>query len=440
MADNSTIVACATGDGVWSARGLVRLSGPACGAVERELLARLPPPPGSRSPLTARLWMGGVLELPCLAWAARGPATYTGEDTLELLMPGNPHLIRRVIEYACRVEGVRAAEPGEFSARAYHNGKLTLEQAEGIAAVIAAESGSQLEAAAKVMRGSTGALFKSWAEECATLLALVEAGIDFTDQDDVVAIHPAALRERVEGLRAAVGAYLGSAAGREAPSGRTRVALVGPPNAGKSTLFNALLGRVRAVATPIAGTTRDVLAEPLTLAAGPHAVEIELLDLPGLDPGAAGIDALGQTAAREALAGAGVVVLCCDRGRFDDLAAAHGAGRTVRVRTKADQPGWVEGAEVTVCALTGAGLGELRRLLANAARGTAGGGEGTVVPRHARALRAAGEALALVDADGRVELAAHHLRSALDALGEVSGAVPPDEVIGRVFASFCIGK
>jgi tRNA modification GTPase len=219
------------------------------------------------------------------------------------------------------------------------------------------------------------------------------------------------------------------------------VALVGPPNAGKSTLFNALLGRVRAVATPVAGTTRDVLAEPLTIQRAGGEVEIELLDLPGLDAAASGLDALGQKAAMAALTDAQVVLHCCERGAFGPLPAEASRALVVRVRTKADRPGDVEGAEVAVCALTGGGLDGLRELIARAVtHGDARAPSGTVVARHARALRSAARSLASVDAQGPAEVAAHHLRTALDALGEVSGAVTPDDVIGLVFARFCVGK
>ncbi|HZW07164.1 MAG TPA: hypothetical protein VFF65_08565, partial [Phycisphaerales bacterium] len=148
---------------------------------------------------------------------------------------------------------------------------------------------------------------------------------------------------------------------------------------------------------------------------------------------------LGQQAATGALAGAAVLLHCCEHGSFEELSLPAGA-RTVRVRTKADRPGWVEGAEVAVCALTGAGLERLRRLIADAATLPRGGGAAVVVARHTAALGEALASLDRVDAAAPAELTAHHLRGALDALGRVSGAVPPDEVIGRIFASFCIGK
>ncbi|MDP1660510.1 MAG: GTPase [Phycisphaerales bacterium] len=437
MPGHATIAACATGGtGGAAARALIRLSGPACAEVEKALIER---PPSARSPLAARLRLTDDLRVPCLAWSAKGPRTYTGEDTLELLIAGNPHLVRRVLDRLC-AHGATMAEPGEFSARAYLNGKLTLDQAEGVAAMVAAERTEQLSAAAAVMSGAAGAVYRHWAEEVAALLALVEAGIDFSDQEGVVAIEPRVLRERTARLIAALRAHLGGETGREQRTSRPKVALIGAPNAGKSTLFNALLGRERAVSGPVAGTTRDVLVEPLTLSApGREPMVVDLMDLPGLEAAAGGTGALAQRAAHEALALATVRVHCCERGPFADVPNPS-AARDVRVRTKADRPGWVEGAEVAVCSLTGAGLEQLRRLIANAARGAGDHGAGAIVTRHAQALARAAAALESVNADGAAELTAHHLRAALDALGEVSGAIPPDEVIGRVFASFCIGK
>ncbi|MFT3683925.1 MAG: hypothetical protein QM783_03180 [Phycisphaerales bacterium] len=185
-----------------------------------------------------------------------------------------------------------------------------------------------------------------------------------------------------------------------------------------------------------------MLAEPLTVhTASGETMEVELLDLPGLDAAATGLDALGQQAAGAALAEASVVLLCCERGVF--VAPPAGAAHTavVRVRTKSDRPGEVEGADVAVCSLTGGGLETLRRLIADAVIHVGPRrSSGVVVARHARALRSAARALASVEAEGRAEVAAHHLRTALDALGGVSGAVTPDDVIGLVFARFCIGK
>ncbi|MCC6322006.1 MAG: 50S ribosome-binding GTPase [Phycisphaerales bacterium] len=462
MTSLPTIVAVASGWG-HSPWGLVRVSGSRVG----DLIAELVDPAAfaDRTIVRAgfRLGSGGGL-LPCWAMRGLGPRTYTGEDALELLVPGNPLVLERVLGRLCglRGGGVREATPGEFSARAYLNGKLTIEQAEGVAAAIAAQNERQLGSASALLLGQTGARYRAWAEDLATLLALVEAGIDFTDQEDVVPIPPRDLASRLGALRGTIGEVLGGAHGVERASRSPRVVLAGRPNAGKSTLFNALLGRRRAVESPVAGTTRDVLEEPLDLsrdvAGGPM---VMLVDVAGLDRalavGGGAIDAAAQAAAAEAIGRAEVVVLCDPTGRFDLAVPARpfaGGERTViRVRTKADQPlvgsGGGTDADLHVCALDGWRMPALKRAIADAVWGVEqSDAGGWVLPRHRRALAVAAGRIAaagaLIDPAARAlanpETVADELRAALDALGEVTGAISPDDVIGRVFATFCVGK
>lgn len=459
----ATIAAIASPPGR-AARAIVRLSGPgvvetlraAAGVVPsgrgaHRLTLRLP-----RHPLAPRT-LPEVLPLPALCLLSLAPRSYTGEDSAELFIPGNPHLAERVLQLLIARPGVRLAEPGEFTARAYLAGRLTLAQAEGVAQAIAADSDAQLEAARRLLSGETGARYRRLADELATLLALTEAGIDFTDQEDVVPIPAPELLARLERVGEELRGLLGPAA-EERREARPVAALVGRPNAGKSTLFNALLGRARAVVSDVAGTTRDVLREDLDLSAeAPGEPPAVLLDLAGLD-GALGspVDAESQRLAREALAGADCLIHCDPEGRFD-LPGLPGAP-TVRVRTKADLPSGGGGGSgaIAVCALDGLNLHALRRAIADAcfgAGGTRGGEAAALLPRHRRALRGALDAVAAAaglvredaaaDPDGGLlapELVAGSLREALDRLGEVVGEVTPDDVIGRIFASFCVGK
>jgi tRNA modification GTPase len=429
---------------------MVRLSG---GGV-REVLAGVlvdGPRPFERECFASRVRIGECAA-PCLVMVYRAPASYTGEDMAEVLLPGNPLLLERVLGEMLAMGGGRRATPGEFSARAYLNERLTLAEAEGVSAMIAARSGEELAAARGLMEGRTGTQYRAWAEELATLLALVEAGIDFTDQEDVVAIAPGVLRARLGRLGSEVERFLGAAAGAEARAHLPRVVLAGPPNAGKSTLFNALLGRERAVVSDLAGTTRDVLDERMDLSGdAPGAGAVALVDIAGLDGSSDGMCAAAQSAARGAIENADVVVQCDPSGRFEDLGVR---APVIRVRTKADLPMGADGSssdagpQVAVCALDRWNLPLLRRAIADAAMGPRSAGAAAVLPRHRRALAAALDglrgAMEAVEHDERwiaePEVVAGVLREALDAMGELVGRVSPDDVIGRIFATFCVGK
>ena len=464
MSTTDTIVALATPAGR-SPLALIRCSGPAVPEIIAEHLHASDQVKPALDP-TARWARPATLDLagrplPVRALHAPAPRTYTGEPTLELLLPGNPHLIERVLAqltaHATTQHTLRAAQPGEFTARAYLNGRLSLDRAEGVAATIAADSADQLAAAKRALTGTAGRARRAWADDLATLLALVEAGIDFTDQEDVVPIAPADLHARLTAIASAVREEVGQ--GSSSPSTTARehpaVVLAGPTGAGKSTLFNALLGTnraPRAITDAQPHTTRDALAEPLDLRPDAHTT-VTLIDLPGTETKAAPARTPAQRAAlvitARAIETADLVILCDPAGIFDPPATLDPATPTLRVRTKADLPRASTSAEdLAVCALDAYHLPALRRAIAEQAVGSQLAATAAVLPRHhaalTRTLDALRAAIETIDEPAHAladpELTAAALRDALDALGQITGTMTPDDILARVFSTFCVGK
>lgn len=437
MRTGDTIVAIASAPG-HARLAIVRLSGSDVIDVLRALCTS---PPTTRGIHDVRLRVSEdrSLEMPARCLLMPGPRSYTGEECCELQVPGSPVVAERVLACCLRVDGVRRAEAGEFSARAFMHGKLSLDRAEGVQAVISARGEDELLAARSALSGETGARVRALVDRLAHTLALVEAGIDFTDQEDVVAIEPEDLRAQLTSIRAGLVALAGP--GGERTTGAPRVALVGPPNAGKSTLFNALLGRERVAVSEVAGTTRDALVEAVDFG-GVHA---QLVDLAGLDEALAdcsAIDADAQRRAREVIESCDLVLHCDPVGDHETPAFD---GPIIRVRTKADLVSAAshEGA-IGVCALDGFGvrtlLDAVRGALTKQVRTSKGDAGGVVIARHRSAMLDAIESLDGALAAHEPELCASAMRVALDALGSITGEVTPDDVIGRIFASFCVGK
>ncbi len=454
MRTDDTIAAVSSPPGR-SPRAIVRLSGPATFAILATMLDSTVPAPRQLTRVHLRLPRADAARrcaLPCLLATFRGPSSYTGQDLAEIQCPGHPALLERLL-HQCVTAGVRLAEPGEFTFRAFASGKLDLTQAEGVAAAIAAESDSQLAAARRLRAGDPGRQAAAMLSDLADQLALVEAGIDFTDQEDVTPVDATALhralRVIIDGLRDLLDGSRRWSQCEALP----RVVLVGRPSAGKSTLFNALLGRERAVAAPMPGTTRDVLAEPLRLRlADGRSMEVMLIDIAGIDGNVpvALLDAEAQTAARRAVAEADVLL------QLDDSAHLTSPRKVVlRVHAKADLLPHEDSdaAALRVSAVTGKGLDALRDSLARILLDRAGNLDADTLvlqPRHEQALRdaldsldAALALLAQVDdvaSPSQPELLAASMRTGLDALGALTGRMTPDDILSRVFAAFCIGK
>ncbi len=457
MDTTATILAVSSAPGR-STRGLVRISGPDAFGLVADRLVPAPAVGAVERGVSGRRLRFGEHDLPVLVFLAPAPGTATGEDIVELQAPGNPVLLSRIVESLIESGtdaglDVRLAEPGEFTARGFFNGRCSLTEAEGVAATIAACSDAQLRAASMLRTGRLGAVAAELSEAIAGVLALVEAGIDFSDEDDVVAITPAELLDRIEPVRSRIGEVLDRSVGMEQLQSLPQVVLCGPPNAGKSTLFNAMLGIDRAVVSGQPGTTRDVLREPIDVSDGTGpAHEVLLVDLAGLDPlDPSPMNLRMQAMAQDAIDAADLLLVCSGPGGADMLPDDE---RVLRVRTKSDlataQPA---PDDVSVCAQRGDGLELLRARIRERLADRVVHLEAHAMalqPRHETELREAMEGLqevcALVDphrcapALPGSELVASSLRRSLDATASLDGDLTPDDILGRIFSSFCIGK
>ena len=439
MTATETIFALATGAGR-GAIAVIRMSGPAC----RDILVRLAG--GLSKPRTASLRRlrcpetGDVLDEALVLWFP-GPASYTGEDSAEFHLHGGPAVIAAV-GAALAGSGARPAEPGEFTRRAFLNGRMDLTAAEGIADLIAAETDAQRRQALRQADGALARLYGAWADRLTRLLAHQEAAIEFAEDDLPTDLGDRA-RQGAAALRAEIEAHLADGGRGERLREGLLVAILGAPNAGKSSLLNALAGREAAIVSARAGTTRDVVEVRMALAGVP----VTLADTAGLREAADEIEQEGIRRARRRAEEADVVlaVFAADADPDAETLAWVRPGALVLANKTDLAParGEIGGVvPLAVSARTGAGLDALRvRLEAEAIR-LAGAGDAAVLtrPRHRAALSEAAAWLAEAANAVLPELASESLRAALRALGRLTGHVGVEDVLDVVFRDFCIGK
>jgi len=441
-----TIAALATPPGR-SAVALIRLSGRDALAVAGRVLRPFAADPARTARRARAVEPSGEKLDDVLYTVHRAPRSYTGDDLVEIGTHGGL-LVPADVLGALLAAGARLALPGEFTRRAMLSGKVDLLQAEAIADLVDATAPAQRRAALGQLDRGLSRRIDELREQVLGLEALVSYDIDFPEEDNGPV--PAARVDRaVEELRAALQGLLRTAAEGERLREGALAVIAGRPNVGKSSLFNALLGNERAIVTEIPGTTRDAIEAGAVCDGFPF----RLVDTAGLRESGDRVERLGIEVSRRYLAAADIVVLCADAGReLDDEERRFGeeyGERLIVVRTKADLHGGSTGEhEVRISAVTGAGVPDLRTALARVAFRTLAQ-QGDVAPvvtraRHRaaleRALAEVGEFVAARRAGLEAAVAGTHLRTAVGALEDVIGLVTTDDILDRVFSSFCVGK
>lgn len=424
-----TIFAVATARGR-AGLAVIRLSGPQAFAAATELCGTLPKTRGLR---ILRGRDGGALDQALVLRFEQGHS-FTGESVVEFHVHGSVAVTDALLRELGEMPGLRMAEAGEFTRRALENGRLDLAQVEGLADLIDAETEAQRAQALRVLSGALGEKAETWRRDLIRAAALLEATIDFADEEVPVDVSP-----EVTALLAGVQTSLAHERDGVGIAERIRdgfeVAIVGPPNVGKSTLLNALAGREAAITSEVAGTTRDVIEVRMDLGGLP----VTVLDTAGLRETEDVVESIGIGRAVERARAADLRVFLVEYGKTG-VGLEPAAGDIV-VRAKADLN---EGAE-GVSGKTGQGLDALVRRIEKTLAARAGGAGTAIRQRHRTAMERALEALKsarseVEEGPDRAELAAEDIRSAIRALDSIVGRVDVENILDEIFASFCIGK
>ncbi len=461
MIFRDTIAAIATPPGVGGI-GMIRVSGPSAEDIARRLFRPSRP---RAAFLSHHLYHGEIVSLDTgsplddvLAAFMKGPHTYTGEDTLEVSCHGGPLILRTVLDEICKA-GARPAERGEFTKRAFLNGRLDLSQAEAVLDLVAARTREGISAAAGRLKGSLSERIGIIRSAMIDLLAGIEASIDFSEEDGVVEAPGnalTALQVVIDGLTALAATYRRGRICREGAG----VVIAGRPNVGKSCLLNRLLGEKRAIVSPTPGTTRDFIEETVDIGGVP----VRLTDTAGIRPPENAIEKEGIDLVWERLATADAVIFLLDGSTAltpedRELLAGIGAKAVIPAINKSDLPQHLDGEAlagllpetahppIRISAKYGNGIDHLTAAIRDTVLAAPAEEEPEAMIAHLRhkiALERAAERLVRardgLNGELAPELVALEVREALDALGEITGRTTSEEVIERIFANFCVGK
>jgi tRNA modification GTPase len=439
MMSAHTIVALASGAG-WAGVAILRISGPAAGGALTALTQRPLPEPRRAARRDFRSGQGDLIDRGLALWFP-GPASFTGEDVAELHAHGGPAVVASLLEALTALPGVRPAEPGEFTRRAFENGKLDLGQAEGLADLVEAETEGQRRQALAQMDGALAAACEGWRAALVEAMALLEAAIDFPDED-LPADLEARVAPKIAVLKADLEAHLADARRGERVRDGFRIAILGPPNAGKSSLLNALVGREAAIVSDIPGTTRDVVEARLVLGGFP----VWIADTAGLREAGDAIEAEGIRRALARADEADLRLWLAEAGASGEPRLPVGPADWL-IRSKADigaRQAPQQGNAFAVSAKTGAGLAALLDALAAHIAAELGREAAPVLTRVRHRQRVSEAAAALARAEAALtqgaELAGEELRACAHAIGKLTGRIDVEDLLDQIFASFCIGK
>ncbi|RVG53859.1 tRNA uridine-5-carboxymethylaminomethyl(34) synthesis GTPase MnmE [Sinorhizobium meliloti] len=439
MLSTDTIYALSSGS-LPAGVAIIRVSGPETADALVRLCGTLPPP-RIATLRTIRTRNGETLDSGLVLYFPT-PASFTGEDCCELQVHGGRAVVSAILDELAATGGLRHAEAGEFARRAFQNGKLDLVEVEGLADLIAAETEMQRRLAIEQSGGGQSALYAGWARRLTHSRAMIEAELDFADEDDVPGSVSAMIWDDVGRLRQEIDGHIARAGLAEIIRDGLKIVIAGEPNAGKSSLLNALARRDIAIVTEVAGTTRDVLSVDLSLAG----FSVKLFDTAGLRETDELVEREGIRRARQVIADADLVLLLSEKPgyfRIDEVLPENVP--VIRVATKVDRPSpsWVPSdADIFLSTRTGEGMADLLTALQSHLPDLAGR-TALAMPsrkRHVDCLRQASAALerSLISSD--LELRAEQLRQAGDALGRITGRVDVENLLDVIFSEFCIGK
>ncbi|MFM9851861.1 MAG: tRNA uridine-5-carboxymethylaminomethyl(34) synthesis GTPase MnmE [Sphingomonadaceae bacterium] len=422
--DHATIFALSSGlppAGI----AVIRVSGPAASDALRLIAGRVPRPRLARLARFRHPVTGMAIDQGLALWFL-GPASVTGEDLAEFHVHGGRAVVAAMLAAVGAIAGCRQARAGEFTQRGFENGRIDLAQAEGLAELLAAETEGQRQSALAMVEGQLGARIAGWQAELLRISAQIEAELDFSDEGDVA--DQAAGAARLTPLIVSIAALL-DAPGAERLRDGVRVVLAGPPNAGKSSLFNQLAGRDAAIVTPMAGTTRDLIEAPIQLGGVP----ILLIDTAGLRDASDAIEAMGVERAQSAMARADIILW------LGDKADMPSDDRALLIASKADvdraRPG------LAVSSITSEGIAALTDALVERARAFLPR-EGALAlnARHRSLMAAVRDDLRSAQASDDMLIAAEHLRTARALLDQVTGRAGVEDMLDALFGGLCIGK